>query len=133
MSHPPIGIDLGTTNSLVGAFVDGKAQLISNTLSDVLTPSVVSIDEDTVLVGQSAKDRLATHPQQTASVFKRKMGTGNVTKLARRAFKPEDLSSLVLSKLKSDAEEHLSSQINDVVVSVPAYFNQTQRQATRTA
>lgn len=133
MSHPPIGIDLGTTNSLIAVFRDGRPELIPNALGDVLTPSVASIDGDTVLVGRAARDRMTTHPGDTAAAFKRSMGTNTQFRLGKQKFRAEDLSALVLRKLKEDAEAHLGQAISDVVISVPAYFNQAQRQATMTA
>ncbi|WP_417844579.1 Hsp70 family protein [Thalassospira sp.] len=133
MTHVPIGIDLGTTNSLVAAFIDGEPKLIPNALGEYLTPSVVSIENKELLVGQAARDRLLTHPKNTAAVFKRKMGTDARTRLGGDVYSPEDLSSLVLAKLRQDAEAYLGCEIRDVVVSVPAYFNQTQRRATQKA
>jgi molecular chaperone HscC len=133
MTHFPIGIDLGTTNSLIAVFRNGQPELIPNVLGDVLTPSVVSVDGDSLLVGRAARDRLATHPNHTAAAFKRSMGTETQFRLGRQRFRAEDLSALVLRKLKEDAEAHLGQPISDVVVSVPAYFNQVQRQATLNA
>ena len=134
MSTPPIGIDLGTTHSLIAAFSDGEARLIPNALGQLLTPSVVSIDDNGhLLIGQAAKERLSTHPQHSVAAFKRNMGTAAVFSLAGTQFTAEELSALVLKKLKEDAEQHLGCPITEAVVSVPAYFNQTQRQATRSA
>lgn len=129
----PIGIDLGTTNSAIAVFRNGQSEIIPNTLGDLLTPSVVSVDGESVLVGKAARDRLATHPNQTAGAFKRSMGTDKTFRLGSKSFRAEDLSSLVLRKLKMDAEAYLGQSITDVVVSVPAYFNQAQRDATATA
>ena len=133
MTHAPIGIDLGTTNSLIAAFIDGESRLIPNALGQFLTPSVVSIENRELLVGQAAHDRLLTHPKNTAAVFKRKMGTNAGINLDGDIYSPEDLSSMVLAKLRHDAEAYLGCEIRDVVVSVPAYFNQTQRLATKKA
>ncbi|RCK42787.1 Hsp70 family protein [Thalassospira xiamenensis] len=133
MSQPPIGIDLGTTNSLVSAFVDGKPQLIPNALGEFLTPSVVSISDGELIVGKGARERLFTHRDKTISLFKRKMGTQSQIKLGAEAYSPAELSSFVLSKLRQDAELYLGCEIRDVVVSVPAYFNQQQRRATQEA
>ena len=92
-----IGIDLGTTNSLAAVWRDGRAELIPNGAGEYLTPSAVSIDEDgTVLVGQAARDRLITHPERSAAVFKRDMGTEKQFDLGGRKFTPEELSALVL-------------------------------------
>lgn len=130
-----IGIDLGTTNSLVGIWKNGRAELIPNALGSVLTPSVVSIDEDSsILVGQSAKERLISHPKATASVFKRFMGSNKIFHLSKlHAFSAVELSSLVLKSLKADAESYLNETVTDAVITVPAYFNEHQRQATKHA
>lgn len=129
-----IGIDLGTTNSLVGVWQDGKAVLIPNVLGDYLTPSVVSIDKDgTVLTGTIAKERLISHPNQTAHTFKRFMGSQKIYQLGTQRFSPEELSALILKSLKADAESFLGEPVTDAVITVPAYFNDTQRQATKHA
>lgn len=129
-----IGIDLGTTNSLVSVFRDGKAEIIANALGQDLTPSVVGLDDDgEMLVGAAAAERLITHPARTAAHFKRLMGTTRLTKLGRQKLRPEELSALVLRSLKRDAEAHLGVSITSAVISVPAYFNDNQRKATKTA
>lgn len=130
-----IGIDLGTTNSLVTIWQDGQATLIPNSLGETLTPSVVSVDKDgSILVGQSAKERLISHPEQTASVFKRFMGSQKNFRLgASHQFSAEELSALVLKSLKADAEAYLGEPVTDAVITVPAYFNDHQRQATKNA
>ncbi|MBY0573570.1 MAG: molecular chaperone HscC [Undibacterium sp.] len=129
-----IGIDLGTTNSLVAIWRDGKSQLIPNSLGDTLTPSCVSVDEDgSILVGWAAKERLQTHPEMTASVFKRYMGSDKKIKLGKREFRAEELSSFVLKSLKADAEVFLGEAVTEAVITVPAYFSDAQRKATRTA
>ena len=130
-----VGIDLGTTNSLV-AWVDGqKARLIPNRLGEFLTPSVVSVDaqDGTVYVGRTALAREGLYPFDTASVFKRSMGTAKEYKLGGRTFRPEELSSLILRSLKEDAETYLGQPVEEAVISVPAYFNDQQRRATRQA
>jgi molecular chaperone HscC len=129
-----VGIDLGTTYSLVGVFRDGAPRLLPNVLGSRLTPSVVGIDDDgQVLVGRAAKERLITHPQLTVAAFKRFMGTSQVTQLGSRGFRPEELSSLVLRSLKEDAEAALGERVDEAVISVPAYFADAQRRATRAA
>jgi molecular chaperone HscC len=125
-----IGIDLGTTNSLIAIFEDTGARLFRNTLGSFLTPSVVSLDGDEIIVGQAAKDRLVSHPKDTVANFKRMMGSRAQSKLGRRSFLPEELSALILRKLKEDAETELGSGFGNVVISVPAYFNNQQRKAT---
>ena len=129
-----IGIDLGTTNSLAAIWRDGRPQLIPNSLGEYLTPSVVSLDDDgTVLVGRAAQERLISHPQRTASCFKREIGTDKIYTLGDRTFKPEELSALVLRQLREDAEVWLGEPVTEAVVSVPAYFAQAQRAATKRA
>ena len=129
-----LGIDLGTTNSLISVHLDGKVRCIPNALGSDLTPSVVGLDDDgSVLVGRPACERLISHPDRTASVFKRHMGTDQVVELGGRPFRAEELSSLVLRSLKADAEAFLGEPVKQVVISVPAYFNETQRRATRHA
>lgn len=129
-----IGIDLGTTNSLAVTWKNGKVEFIPNNLGSYLTPSVVAMEEDgTILVGQTAKERAIKNPENAAKDFKRYMGTNKIISLGYRAFKPEELSSLVLKKLKEDAKNYLREEIEEVVISVPAYFNNDQRYATKVA
>ncbi|MBC8995267.1 molecular chaperone HscC [Pseudomonas sp. N40(2020)] len=126
-----LGIDLGTTNSLIAVWQDGQARLIPNALGDVLTPSVVSLDEDdTILVGKAARARLTTHPERTAAAFKRFMGSDKQIELGSRQFRPEELSALVLGSLKQDAEAFLGHPVSEAVISVPAYFSDEQRKRT---
>jgi molecular chaperone HscC len=129
-----VGIDLGTTNSAVACFRDGAPALIPNSLGDFLTPSAVSITEDgALLVGRAARDRQSTHPAMTATAFKRHMGTTKRLTLGRRNFMPEELSALVLQSLKADAETWAGEAVTGAVITVPAYFNDRQRKATRRA
>ncbi len=129
-----IGIDLGTTNSLACVYRNGKAELIPNALGDCKTSSAVSVLEDgTVLVGAAAKERLVTHPEATAASFKIWMGTEKRITLGDRTFKPEELSALVLRQLLADAEAYLHEPVTEAVISVPAYFNDDQRCATKLA
>jgi len=129
-----IGIDLGTTNSLAACFRNGKAEIIPNRLGGRMTPSVVSVDADgTVYVGETAKERGLLHPLETASVFKRSMGTEREYVLGGRRFSAEDLSALVLRSLKEDAEVYLGEPVTEAIISVPAYFNDLQRKATKRA
>ena len=129
-----IGIDLGTTNSLVACFRNGTAEIIPNRLGENLTPSVVSVDsKGTVYVGRSAKERAMLHPLESASVFKRSMGTDREYKLGDWTLRAEELSSLVLRSLKEDAESYLGEPVTDAIISVPAYFNDLQRKATKRA
>jgi molecular chaperone HscC len=129
-----IGIDLGTTNSAIAVWHDGRPRLIPNSLGQVLTPSAVSIDDDgQLLVGMAARERQVTHPRMTATAFKRYMGTNRATRLGDREFLPEELSALVLRSLKSDAERDLGVPVTSAIITVPAYFNDKQRKATRRA
>lgn len=126
-----LGIDLGTTNSLIAVWLDGRAQLIPNALGEVLTPSVVSLDEDdSILIGKAARARLTTHPERTVAAFKRFMGTDKRFELGRRQFSPEELSALVIGSLKQDAEAWLGHPVHETVISVPAYFSDEQRKRT---
>ena len=129
-----IGIDLGTTNSLASICRDGKAILIPNPLGQSLTPSVVSVDEEgKICVGAVAKERLIAHTGDSAASFKRYMGTDKVYTLAGHDFTPQELSSFVLRQLKEDAERFLGEEVREAVISVPAYFNDNQRYATKEA
>lgn len=129
-----IGIDLGTTNSLVSVWENGAGTLIPNGFGEYLTPSIVSFDADgTVYVGKVAKERQVTCPKDTVSVFKRFMGTSKTYCLAGKEYKPEELSALILQKLKEDAERYLQEKVEEAVISVPAYFNDLARNATKNA
>ena len=129
-----IGIDLGTTNSLVAVWRDGKANIIANALGQNLTPSCVGMDDDgTVLIGEAARARLQTHPHLTTALFKRYMGSERQTQLGKQTFRPEELSSMVLRSLKEDAEAFLGEKVTEAVITVPAYFSDAQRKATRVA
>jgi molecular chaperone HscC len=129
-----IGIDLGTTNSLVAVFKDGAPVLIPNRLGEFLTPSVVSLESDgVVLTGRAARERLASHPSATAAAFKRHMGTDKKIALEGRSFRAEELSAMVLKALRQDAEAWLGEPVHEAIITVPAYFNDTQRKATRIA
>lgn len=129
-----VGIDLGTTNSLISYLKDGVPTAIPNANGDYLTPSVVSIDDaNTVLVGAIARERLYKHSSSTVASFKRLMGSSQVVKLGKKSFTPEELSALVLRALKADAEAFLGEPVSEVIISVPAYFNDAQRKATKVA
>ena len=129
-----IGIDLGTTNSLCAIFEDGRPRLIPNAHGSVLTPSVVGIlDDGQVIVGDAAKELRVTKPEQCASCFKRWMGTDQKITIGKREFNSTELSSLVLRSLKADAEKYLGQPVHEAVITVPAYFNENQRKATKNA
>lgn len=129
-----IGIDLGTTNSLGAVYRNHKVELIPNRFGSFLTPSVVSMaDDGTILVGEVAKERLVSHPESTAASFKKDMGTEQKYILGNRTFLPEELSSFIIRSIVEDAKEYLQDEIEEVIVSVPAYFHDRQRVATKRA
>ncbi|WP_423246005.1 Hsp70 family protein [Pseudomonas viridiflava] len=129
-----VGIDLGTTNSLVAVWRDGKSELVTNALGDTLTPSVVGLDDEgQILVGKAARERLQTHPDKTTALFKRYMGSAQQVRLGADTYRPEELSSLVLKSLKADVERAYGEPVTEAVISVPAYFSDAQRKATRIA
>ncbi len=129
-----VGIDLGTTNSLIGMWRAGAVELIPNALGHTLTPSAVGLGDDgAVLVGLPARERLSTHPALTAAAFKRYMGTDRLLFLDKKGHRPEELSALVLRSLKADAEAYLGEPVEEAVITVPAYFNDVQRKATKAA
>lgn len=129
-----IGIDLGTTNSLIACFTEDGPKIIPNRLGKHLTPSVVSMDEEEqIFVGDSAVERRLLYPGSAAAVFKRDMGSGRKFKLLHKEFTAEELSSFVLRALKEDAEHYLGKEVTEAVISVPAYFNDARRRATKRA
>ena len=129
-----LGIDLGTSNSLVSYFDGKEPKIIRNVLNEELTPSVVGInDNGEIIVGKIAKERLFTNPDKTVSVFKRFMGTKKEYYLGNKKFTPIDLSAFLLKELKEDAERYLGEECTEAIISVPAYFNNSQREATITA
>ena len=131
---PLVGIDLGTTNSLCAVFQGGEPRLIPNAHGSVMTPSVVGVLEDgQVVVGTAARELRVTQPSRCAAGFKRLMGTNSVTELAGQHYTAPELSSLVLKSLKQDAETFLGVDVRQAVITVPAYFNDTQRKATKLA
>lgn len=129
-----IGIDLGTTNSLAAYFTEEGPKIIPNRLGRHLTPSVVSVDEENqVYVGETARERGFLYPHMTASVFKRDMGSDKKYRLGGKEFTAQDLSSFVLRTLKEDAEVYLGETVEEAVISVPAYFDDKRRKATKRA
>lgn len=129
-----VGIDLGTTNSLVAYFTEEGPKIIPNRLGKNLTPSVVSVDEEgNVYVGETARERMSLYPDSVAQTFKRSMGTEREYVLSGKHFKPEELSSMVLRSLKEDAEIYLGEPVTEAVISVPAYFDDKRRKATKRA
>lgn len=129
-----IGIDLGTTNSLASVWKDGRIQMIPNSFGEYLTPSVVSFGEKgEVYVGKIAREMLVTRPDSTFSEFKRYMGTNHIYQANGKSYRPEELSAFVLRRLKEDAESFLGEPVTEAVISVPAYFNDDKRCATKNA
>lgn len=129
-----IGIDLGTTNSAVAYFKDGGPVIIPNRLGKHLTPSVVSVDEDgQIFVGETAKERMNLYPEQSAHFFKRNMGSTMKYQLGSRSFMAEELSSFILRTLKEDAEAFCGEEVTEAIISVPAYFDEKRRKATKRA
>ncbi len=129
-----VGIDLGTTNSLIGYFTEEGPKLIPNRLGKNLTPSIVSVDEEgNVYVGETARERMSLYPDTVASTFKRSMGSDRDYVLSGKKYKAEELSSFVLKALKEDAEVFLGQEVREAIISVPAYFDDKRRKATKKA
>ena len=129
-----IGIDLGTTNSCVAVMEGGEPVVIPNSEGNRTTPSVVAFSKDGErLVGQIAKRQAVTNPEHTIISIKRKMGTAEKVKIDGDEFSPQEISAMILQKLKADAESYLGQKVTQAVITVPAYFNDSQRQATKDA
>ncbi len=129
-----IGIDLGTTNSAVAVLEGGQAEIIANAEGERVTPSVVAFSkEGERLVGQVAKRQAVTNAQRTVRSMKRKMGSTYRAKINGKDYGPEEISAMVLQKLKKDAESYLGEEVKQAVLTVPAYFSDSQRQATKDA
>jgi molecular chaperone DnaK len=133
VSGATIGIDLGTTFSAVAVLEGGKPTIISNSEGTRTTPSVVHIKDDEVIVGQVARNQAIVDPAHTIRSIKRKMGTNEKVHIDGKDYSPEQISAMILQKLKKDAEGYLGQEVKNAVVTVPAYFNDSQRQATKTA
>jgi len=129
-----LGIDLGTTNSCVSIMEAGNIKIIPNGEGNKTTPSVVTYTkEGERLVGELAKRQAAINPKETVSSIKRDMGTNKKVTLNGKTYSPQEISAMILQKLKIDAEQYLGEEIKDAVITVPAYFNDAQRQATKDA
>ena len=129
-----IGIDLGTTNSCVAVMEGGEATVIPNAEGGRTTPSVVAFTKDGErLVGQMAKRQAVANPDHTISSIKREMGTDHKVKVEDKSYSPQEISAMILSKLKQDAESYLGQKVTEAVITVPAYFTDAQRQATKDA
>jgi molecular chaperone DnaK len=129
-----IGIDLGTTNSCVAVMEGGEAVVISNIEGKRTTPSIVAFTKDGErLVGETAKRQAVTNTDKTIASIKREMGTDHKVKIDSKSYSPQEISAFILQKLKSDAESYLGEKVTDAVITVPAYFSDSQRQATKDA
>ncbi len=129
-----IGIDLGTTNSCVAVLEGGEPKVITNAEGDRTTPSVVAFKNDgEEIVGITAKHQAVTNPNKTVSSIKRKMGTSEKVEIDGKKYTPEEISAKILMKLKKDAESYLGETVTKAVITVPAYFNDAERQATKNA
>ena len=129
-----IGIDLGTTNSCVAVMEGGEPVVIPNAEGSRTTPSVVAFQKDgTRVVGQVAKNQAVANPDKTVISIKRKMGSDYKVKIDDKSYSPQEISAMILSKLKADAEAYLGSKVTDAVITCPAYFTDAQRQATKDA
>ena len=128
-----IGIDLGTTNSCVAVMEGGQPTVIPNSEGSRTTPSVVAFKGGERLVGQVAKRQMVANPEHTIYSIKREMGTDYKVNIDGKQYSPEEISAMILSKLKSDAESYLGQPVTQAVITVPAYFNDSQRQATKNA
>lgn len=129
-----IGIDLGTTNSCVAVIEGGEAVVIANAEGARTTPSVVAFSKTGErMVGQVAKRQAITNPERTIASIKREMGTGHKVKIDNKNYSPQEISAMILQKLKADAEAYLGDKVVEAVITVPAYFTDAQRQATKDA
>lgn len=129
-----IGIDLGTTNSVVAVIEGGEPTVINNTEGNRTTPSIVAFKEDgELLVGDLAKRQAVMNPERTIGSIKRYMGTDHKVKIGDKEYTPQQISAFILSKLKKDAENYLGEEVTQAVITVPAYFQDAQRQATKDA
>ncbi|MBR4010438.1 MAG: Hsp70 family protein [Clostridiales bacterium] len=129
-----IGIDLGTTNSLATQYTSEGVKILRNSSGNALIPSVVGLDDDgNIIVGEVAKERLITHPDLTVAEFKRTMGTDLLYELGKEKYTSQQLSSILLKKIVADAKEIIGEEIEEVIISVPAYFNERMCTATKQA
>ncbi|MFW5842262.1 MAG: Hsp70 family protein, partial [Bacillota bacterium] len=127
-----IGIDLGTTNSCVAVMEGGEAKVIANPEGGRTTPSVVAFKDGEIQVGEVAKRQLVTNPD-TVSSIKRKMGTKDKVNANGKTYTPQEISAMILQNLKASAESYLGEDVKEAVITVPAYFNDAERQATKDA
>src|ERR1044072_8598804 len=133
MFEPILGIDLGTTNSEVAIIFDGKPHVLEED-GDPILPSVVGLSEDgKLLVGKAARNQWVVAPERTAKSIKRKMGQDVKVKLGAQEYRPQEIAAMILRSLKDRASAHIGELIKKAVITVPAYFNDSQRAATREA
>ena len=128
-----IGIDLGTTNSCVAVMEGGEPVVIANAEGSRTTPSVVAFKNDNRMVGQIAKRQAVTNANKTISSIKRHMGESYKVDIDDKSYTPQEISAMILKKLKTDAESYLGEEVKEAVITVPAYFDDSQRQATKDA
>src|SRR3989337_158982 len=129
-----VGIDLGTTNSVVSVFEGGEPTVIPNAEGARTTPSVVAFSKSgEILVGEVAKRQAITNPDRTIRSIKREMGTDHSVDIDGKKWTPQEISARILAKLKTDAESYLGDKVTEAVITVPAYFDDAQRQATQEA
>ena len=129
-----IGIDLGTTNSAVAVMEGGESVIVPNSEGNRTTPSIVAFTKDGErLVGETAKRQAITNPDRTITSIKREMGTEYKVNIDGKDYSPEEISAMILQKLKADTESYLGEEVTEAVITVPAYFTDSQRQATKNA
>ena len=134
MSELIVGIDLGTTNSEIAVYRDGRPQVLADSGGRLILPSVVGLDQDgSLLVGEAARNQYILHPERTIRSIKRLMGGDRKVSLGGRDYAPQDISAMILRRLKEIAEERLGAPVRKAVITVPAFFSDAQRQATREA
>jgi molecular chaperone DnaK len=134
MSEDIVGIDLGTTNSEIALYRDGHAEVLADERGRKILPSVVGVAENgEILVGEEARNQLVLYPERTIKSIKRRMGSNAKVDLAGRDYAPQEISAIILKRLKAIAEQSLGRPVHKAVITVPAYFSDTQRQATREA
>ena len=134
MSEMIVGIDLGTTNSEIAVYRDGRPEVQADSAGRLILPSVVGLAEDgSLLVGEEARNQYILHPERTVRSIKRLMGSDRTVSLGGRDYKPQDVSAMILRRLKEIAEERLGAPVRKAVITVPAFFSDAQRQATREA
>jgi molecular chaperone DnaK len=134
MTDEIVGIDLGTTNSEIAVYRNGRPEVLADARGRVILPSVVALSETgEMLVGEEARNQFLLYPERTIRSIKRRMGTEDKVRLGERDYRPQEISAIILSRLKEIAREALGAPVRQAVITVPAYFSDTQRQATREA